>query len=65
MIYPMKTGLNLPHDLFDERLNTLCEFMLLSSLSTIIMCSKEVGSSSKADVHLADTANCQSVYPCV
>lgn len=29
------------------------------------MCSKEVGPSSKADVHLADTANCQPVYLCV
>lgn len=42
--------------------------MLLSLVSTIIMCSNEVSSWSKADVHLADTANCQSppvVYVCV
>lgn len=42
--------------------------MLLSLVSTIIMCSNEVSSLSKADVHLADTANRQSppvVYVCV
>ena len=41
--------------------------MLLSFVSTIIMCSCEVSSLLNADVHLADTANCQSppVYMCV
>lgn len=61
----MKTGLNIPFNRFDERLTTLHEFMLLSSVSTIIMCSNEVSSLSKADVHLADAANCQSPPECV
>ena len=41
--------------------------MLLSSVSTIIMCSNEVSSLLKADVNLADTANCHSppVHVCV
>ncbi len=61
----MKTGLNIPFNRFGERLTTLHEFMLLSSVSTIIMCSNEVSSLSKADVHLADAANCQSPPVCV
>lgn len=58
ILYPTKTALNIPFKPFDERLTTLHEFMLLSFVSTIIMCSNEVSSILKADVHLADTANC-------
>lgn len=61
----MKTILNIPFNQFDERLTTLHEFMLLSSVSTIIMCSHEVSLLWKADVHLADTANCHSPPVCV
>lgn len=67
ILYPMKTGLNIPFNRFDERLTTLHEFMLLSFVSTIIMCSNEVSWLLEADVHLADAANCPSppVYVCV
>lgn len=61
----MKTILNIPFNQFDERLSTLHEFMLLNSVSTIIMCSNEVSLLWKADVHLADTANCHSPPVCV
>ena len=63
----MKSALNMPFNRFDERLTMLHEFMLLSSVSTIIMCSNDVSLLSKADVHLADTANCRSppVYVCL
>ena len=56
----MKTVLNTPYNRFDDRLTTLHEFMLLSSAFTIIMCEDWVSSLLKADVHLADIANCHS-----
>lgn len=59
----MKISLDIPFNQSDERLTTLHELVLLSSVSTII-CSNEVSSLLKADVHLADIANCPSPSVC-
>lgn len=59
----MKIALDMPFNQSDERLTTLHELVLLSSVSTII-CSNEVSLLLKADVHLADIANCTSPSVC-